>query len=141
MPTLLGLCGVPIPQTVEGLDYSVYVRGGKNPSDGATLISCAAPFGQWTRKAGGREYRGVRTLHYTCVRDLTGSWLLFDDQKDPGQMNNLVGTPGSAGLQMKLEAIRNRKLLEAHDRFLPAQEYIGKWGYTVDKEGTVPFEP
>jgi len=42
---------------------------------------------------------------------------------------------------MKLDAILNRKLLEAHDRFLPAQEYIEKWGYTVDKEGTVPFEP
>jgi arylsulfatase A-like enzyme len=141
MPTILDLCGVPIPQTVEGLDYGDYVRGGENPSDGATLISCVAPFGQWTRKAGGREYRGVRTLRYTYVRDLTGPWLLFDDQKDPGQMNNLVATPGSADLQMKLDAILNRKLLEAHDQFLPAQEYIGKRGYTVDKEGTVPFEP
>jgi arylsulfatase A-like enzyme len=141
MPTILGLCGVSIPQTVEGLDYSDYLRGGKDPSDGATLISCAAPFGQWTRKAGGREYRGVRTLRYTYVRDLSGPWLLFDDQKDPGQINNLAGTPGCAELQTQLEATLNRKLAEAHDLFLPARDYIGKWGYTVDGDGTVPYEP
>ena len=141
MPTILGLCGAPIPPTVEGLDYSDYLRGGKNPSDGATLISCVAPFGQWTRKTGGREYRGVRTLRYTYVRDLTGPWLLFDNQKDPGQMNNLIGMAGPAGLQIKLDAILNRKLAEAHDQFLPAREYIKKWGYTVDAEGTVPYTP
>jgi arylsulfatase A-like enzyme len=141
MPTILGLCGVSIPRTVEGLDYSGYLRGGKNPSDGAALISCAAPFGQWTRNAGGREYRGVRTLRHTYVRDLTGPWLLFDDQQDPGQMNNLAGTPGCAGLQRKLDALLNRKLAQAHDQFLPAQEYLRRWGYTVDGDGTVPYEP
>ena len=26
MPTLLGLCRVPIPSTVEGLDYNDYIR-------------------------------------------------------------------------------------------------------------------
>ena len=46
MPTLLGLCGVPIPKTVEGLDYSGYMRGGKNPGDGATVICCVSPFGE-----------------------------------------------------------------------------------------------
>ncbi len=56
-------------------------------------------------------------------------------------MNNLVHTPGSAGLQTKLDAILNRKLAKAHDQFLPAQDYIGKWGYTVDEKGTVPYEP
>jgi arylsulfatase A-like enzyme len=141
MPTILDLCGAAIPPTVEGLDYSDYLRGGKSPSDGATLISCVAPFGQWTRKTGGREYRGVRTLRHTYVRDLSGPWLLFDDQKDPGQMNNLVGTAGSAALKMKLDAILNKKLAEAHDRFLPAGEHIRNWGYTVDAEGTVPYAP
>lgn len=100
-----------------------------------------APFGQWTREAGGREYRGLRTLRYTYVRDLTGPWLLFDNQKDPAQMNNLVRTPGSAELQKELDALLNRKLTEAHDQFLPAQNYIRQRGYTVDADGTVPYEP
>jgi arylsulfatase A-like enzyme len=141
MPTILGLCAIPIPQTVEGLDYSDYVRGGTNPSDGAVLISCVAPFGQWTRKIGGREYRGIRTLNHTYVRDLSGPWLLFDNRKDPQQLRNLVGAPGCAAIQVKLEATLKRKLTEAHDQFLPANEYIRKWGYVVDKDGTVPYEP
>jgi arylsulfatase A-like enzyme len=141
MPTILGLCGVPVPPTVEGLDYSSWLRGGRNPSDGAALISCAAPFGQWTRKRGGREYRGVRTLRHTYVRDRNGPWLLFDNEKDPCQLNNLVGKPGCAALQAELEATLRRKLAQAHDQFLPAQEYLRKWGYAVDQDGTAPYEP
>ncbi|HOW66461.1 MAG TPA: sulfatase [Candidatus Paceibacterota bacterium] len=141
MPTILGFCGVPIPNPVEGVDYSGYVRRGKNPSDGAALISCVAPFGQWTRKAGGREYRGIRTLRYTYVRDLQGPWLLFDNRKDPDQMDNLAGRPEAARLQRRLEVILHRKLTEAHDQFLPSQAYIRNWGYAVDQEGTVPYEP
>jgi len=38
-----------------------------------------------------REYRAVRTSRYTYVRNLDGPWMLFDDEQDPWQMNNLVG--------------------------------------------------
>lgn len=138
MPTLLGLCRVPIPATVEGLDYSGYLRGGPNPSDGAALISCPAPFGQWNRSHGGREFRGVRTERYTYVRTLDGPWLLFDDRNDPYQLHNLVNQPGSAQLQAHLDAILERKLQETHDRFLPAAAYIKQWGYHVDATGTAP---
>jgi len=58
MPTLLGLSGVVIPKTVEGLDFSEFIEGGKNPNDGVALISCPAPFGQWARRWGGRGFRG-----------------------------------------------------------------------------------
>ncbi|MEI6390454.1 MAG: sulfatase [Verrucomicrobiota bacterium] len=141
MPTMLGLCGVPIPKTVEGLDYSRYVRGGKNPGDGATVILCASPFGEWTRRMGGREYRGVRTTRYTYVRDLNGPWLLYDNQIDPCQTNNLANQPKYSKLQSKLEAALARKLKERHDEFLPGDAYIKKWGYEVDANGTVPYKP
>jgi arylsulfatase A-like enzyme len=141
MPTLLGLCGTAIPKTVEGRDYSAHIRGGENPSDGATLISCPAPFGQWSRKAGGKEFRGIRTTRYTYVRDLAGPWLLFDNGNDPFQLDNLVNRPEHAMLQADLEAILKRKLSEAHDEFLPGDEYIKRWGYTVDATGTVRYEP
>ncbi len=139
MPTLLGLCGVPIPKSVEGLDYSTYLHGGDSPSDGATLISSPAPFGQWDRKKGGQEYRGIRNARYTYVRNLNGPWLLFDDQEDPYQMNNLVNKPESAKLQMELEATLTRKLKESGDAFLPADAYIQKWSYKVDATGTAPY--
>jgi arylsulfatase A-like enzyme len=141
MPTLLGLCGVAVPGTVEGLDYSGHIRGGKSPSDGAALISCVAPFGQWTRRVGGREYRGVRTERYTYVRDLNGPWLLFDNKTDPFQQHNLVEQPGSAKLQSRLDALLQSKLKAAGDEFLTGNAYIKRWGYIVDKNGTVPYTP
>jgi arylsulfatase A-like enzyme len=140
MPTLLGLCGVPIPKTVEGLDYSRYVRGGRNPGDGATVIQCVSPFGEWVRRNGGREYRGVRTTRYTYVRDLSGPWLLYDNQTDPCQTNNLANQPKYSRLQGKLDATLTRKLKARHDEFLPGEAYIKQWGYKVDANGTVPYE-
>ena len=103
MPTLLGLSGIKIPDTVEGTDFSDIVRGKREPKDNAALISCQSPFGQWTRQNGGREYRGVRTKRYTYVRDLKGPWLLYDNEKDPYQLDNLCNKPEHAKLQKKLQ--------------------------------------
>ena len=141
MPTLLRLCDVAVPYTVEGGDYSGAMRGGKAPGDGAALVYCPAPFGQWSRAVGGREYRAVRTERYTYARDLNGPWLLFDNQNDPYQQDNLVGRPEHAALQREMEGRLQAKLKETHDEFLPAGEYIRRWGYTVDATGTVPYTP
>ncbi len=141
MPTLLGLAGVAIPKTVEGLDFSAYLRGGKDPSDGAALIRCPAPFGEWERRNGGREYRGIRTSRYTYVRDLKGPWLLFDNEADPYQQKNLAGDPEHAKLQSELDARLTRKLTDARDEFRPAADYIKAWKYAVDANGTMPYTP
>ncbi|MEO6784846.1 MAG: sulfatase, partial [Chthoniobacteraceae bacterium] len=132
MPTLLGLCGVAIPKSVEGLDFTGYMRGGKDPSGGAAIVQCAAPFGEFSRRNGGREYRCIRTARYTYARDLAGPWLLFDNEKDPWQLDNLVGKPEDAELQARLDKRLMEKLAAEHDDFRPAAEYIAKWGYTVD---------
>jgi len=139
MPTLLGLCGVAIPKTVEGLDYSGYLRGGKNPGDGATVLTCAAPFGEWERRTGGKEYRALRDTRYTYVRDLNGPWLLFDNLKDPLQMTNLVNVPAGAKLQADLDTRLQQKLKANGDAFLPGDAYIKKWNWPVNERGTVPY--
>jgi arylsulfatase A-like enzyme len=139
MPTLLGLAGLAVPPSCEGLDYSGLLRGGRNPGDNATVILCAAPFGEWERRVGGREYRGVRTERHTYVRDLTGPWLLFDNESDPYQTNNLVGRPAQGELEKRLAALLARKLGERGDAFRPGPEYILKWGYKVNANGTVPY--
>jgi arylsulfatase A-like enzyme len=139
MPTLLGLCGIEIPRTVEGKDFSKVIAGNQNPPEDAAIISCYAPFGQWTRKDGGREYRGIRTDRFTYVRDLNGPWLLYDNLQDPYQMNNLCGISEYSQLQMQLDSVLKQRLNETKDEFLPAEYYIKKWGYTVDETLTVPY--
>ncbi|MCD6394897.1 MAG: sulfatase [Planctomycetes bacterium] len=139
MPTLLGLSGVEVPDTVEGEDYSGVLTGKEKADNDAALIMCPQPFGQWTRRIGGREYRGVRTRRYTYTRDLNGPWLLYDNLNDPHQLNNLCNKPEYARVQKQMEVILARKLKETNDQFLSGPEYIKKWGYTVGKNGTVPY--
>jgi arylsulfatase A-like enzyme len=139
MPTLLGLAGVPVPESVEGIDYAPALLRGESPQVEGTLFMCPWPFGEWTRERGGRECRGVRTTRYTYVRDLKGPWLLYDNDRDPHQLTNLCNAPGSTAIQAKLDALLDRLLAERNDEFLPGEAYIEKWGYPVGKNGTVPY--
>ena len=139
MPTLLGLCGLSIPKTVEGEDKSQSLLGKTADTTEAVLIACYQPFGQWPRNKGGKEYRGVRTKQYSYVRDIDGPWLLFDNKNDNYQMNNLVNQPEYETIQKELDKKLSRLLLKTHDTFRPGMEYIKKWGYVVDETESIPY--
>lgn len=141
MPTLLGLSNIKIPKTVEGVDFSKYLKGKRgNPKDTVSMITCIIPFGTWTRLDGGKEFRGIRTPRYTYVRDLNGPWLLFDNDKDPYQINNLVNKNDYELLQTQLNQILNKKLKANKDQFLPGSAYLKKFNYpNLDSTGTVPY--
>ncbi|WP_282162650.1 sulfatase family protein [Ulvibacterium marinum] len=139
LPTILGLCNIPIPNSVEGINYRPYLEG-KEQLGKAALLTCVQPFGQWNKvEHGGREYRAIKTKQYTYARDLKGAWLLFDNEKDPYQMNNLVDQAQYASLQNDLDKQLSERLRETGDEFLPGMDYIEKWGYPVDETGTVPY--
>ena len=139
MPTLLSMSGLPIPKTVEGNDLYPILSGKKKDNIEAALIECVSPFGEWERRNGGKEYRGIRTRRYTYVKDLEGPWLFFDNEKDPYQMNNLVDNTDFADIRKKLDALLAKMLKERKDQFLTGPEYIEKWGYTVNARGTVNY--
>ena len=143
MPTLLGLAGVEIPDTVEGRDYSA-VLAGRSPAPAETdaaLICCVSPFGEYTRARGGREYRGIRTRRHTYVRTLEGPWLLYDNEADPHQQKNLAGKPEAAEVQKALDQRLTEMLAERKDEFRDGWHYIKKHGYQTHKNGTVPVRP
>lgn len=129
MPTLLGLSNIDIPKTVQGKDFSAHLQG-ETTDVRAALISCPVPFHQWNRRKGGREYRGVRTERYTYARDLNGPWLLFDNEKDPYQMNNLADNPEYAKLQQQMEKELQILLDQVGDEFKEGQYYMDLWGYS-----------
>ena len=141
MPTLLGLSNIHVPKEVEGKDLSPILRGEIADFTEMALIECITPFGEWERDKGGKEYRGVRTKRYTYVRDLNGPWLLFDNQKDPYQMRNLVGMTDYKPLQERLDHSLSCLLKEISDPFLAGDYYIKQWGYTVNSKGTVEYTP
>lgn len=139
-PTLLGLSGMLIPKSVEGINYKDYLLGKETNVGDETIITCVQPFGQWDRpKHHGKEYRGLVTQKYTYVKDLNGPWLLFDNDTDPYQMNNLVNNKEYTEIQADLEKRLMKRLKANGDEFLPGSHYIDKWGYEVDESGTVPY--
>ncbi|MFP6582972.1 MAG: sulfatase [Candidatus Hydrogenedentota bacterium] len=139
LPTLLGLSDVGIPGSVEGRDWSTVIRSSENPPDAPALIACIAPFGEWIRKKGGKEFRGVRTARYSFVMDRMGPWLLFDNENDPYQMENLVNHPELSDVQSLLKIHLVTLLEDRKDAFLHGDEYVKQWGYTVNENGTVPY--
>jgi len=139
MPTVLSLCGVAIPATVEGHNYSPVVLGRQEKIEPSALILCPSPFGEWHRANGGREYRGVRTARYTYVRTLTGPWLLYDNKEDPYQLNNLCNQPHLAAIQKQLESQLQYWLEKTGDDFVPGAELIRRSGYRVDEYETVGY--
>ena len=48
-------------------------------------------------------------------------------------------TVGAVKLAKRMDAILTRKLKQAGDDFLPGKVYVQKWGYQLDKTGTVPY--
>ena len=81
----------------------------------------------------------MRTRRHTYVRDMEGPWLLYDNETDPYQLDNLVGRAQCAGLQAELDDCLDELLQKYGDEFLHGDEYIRRWGYTVDETGTVPY--
>jgi arylsulfatase A-like enzyme len=140
LPSFLGLSGIQIPETVEGEDFSTALLEGREPEKEAALITLPVPFHEWNFPRGGREYRGVRTERYTYVRDLKGPWLLYDNLEDPYQVFNLVQRPQFAQLQGHLEGLLKEELAKVEDEFLPADDYMKKWGYLYDRDDSLRNE-
>jgi len=88
MPSLLGLMGLTqsVPGDVEGSDYSAIMLGrpGTRPTS-ALYLNCSG-------QRGGN--RGLRTHRYTYainrLKDGKNEVLLFDNRKDPYQLNNIA---------------------------------------------------
>ena len=140
MPTLLGLCGLEIPTTVEGQDFSPLLRGEAGAAEaGSAVLTCVAPFAEWLRALGAKEYRGLRTQRHTYVRDLQGPWLLFDNEADPYQMTNLVASPEYIALRDDLDSLLAGKLRQRSDEFRPTEHYVEKWGCDPRRAGLKPW--
>ena len=132
MPTLLSISNLPIPKSVEGVDYAGQLLGTEDLDIDGALITCPVPFHQWNYKKGGKEFRGIRTEKYTYAKDLNGPWLLYNNVEDPFQLENLVNKVAYKNLQDDLEKKLNKILDKHNDQFLPGEAYMKAFGYEWD---------
>ena len=127
MPTLLGLLGVPIPAGVQGADLSEMVLGRSAAGPGTLFIYDLVPVDQ-SPAQGIPEWRGVRTARHTYARTRQGPWLLYDNARDPYQLDNLVGRPEAAELQRRLDGAVQHWLQATGDPFVEGLQLIERLG-------------
>lgn len=99
-PTLLSMCGVKPPRSMQGADLSRLLLGQSQPLPDAAFFQIFGPFeGDETA----HSWRGIRTDRYMYAREKTRPWVLYDLQKDPYQQTNLVGDPEYSRLQAEMD--------------------------------------
>jgi arylsulfatase A-like enzyme len=149
-PTLLGLAGVPVPESMNGLDLSALLKTTDDrqstttqPSSVVNAHSVRRPssvfineYVSFDQARAYQPWRGVRTERYTYARWLQGGTLLYDNLSDPYQLHNLALEPGPAqkpgyeALLEEMEAELQGWLTRLDDGFLPGDEHIrqlGQW--------------
>jgi arylsulfatase A-like enzyme len=136
--TLLSLAGITIPGSFEGRDFSKVLDGTAQGADRAALYMSVSSFAS-VGKEFKKEYRAIKTNQFTYVKDISGAWLLFDDLKDPYQMNNLAGNPAYAEIQKILEEELMGELAWIKDDFRPAAFYLDAWGYELGESDHIPY--
>ncbi len=131
LPSLLGLCGIEIPESIEGEDLSDMMLQPDPDLDRAALIMNVTPFDvNWDDS----PYKGVRTSRYTYTVSPEGPLMLFDHQTDPYQLKNLVGDPSMASKESDLHDKLMNKLADIGEVDMrPKEYYLDKWGYEIEK--------
>ncbi|MHC4717227.1 MAG: sulfatase-like hydrolase/transferase, partial [Planctomycetota bacterium] len=121
-PSLCGLCGVPTPRTVAGVDLSAAWCG----RDGARqqdAVLCMNFGGAYDYFVDGTEWRAVRTPDHIFTRWLDGREELFDLHADPLQMSNLADDEASRPLRNRLDARLAELMAEIDDDLVPCTAY------------------
>ena len=126
MPSLLGACGVPLPDGLQGRDVSSIWRGESAPADTELTPGASESVylqnmahGWPNRDAWVGHWRGVRTERWTYARwykNEYGPWL-FDRENDPLEMINLAESTESRPVVEEMEERIHRWMKATHDPF------------------------
>lgn len=123
MPTLLAMMGVTIPDGVEGKDLSPFVMGDEGAAPESQLI------GYWALpdRCSPSEWRGVVTKSHTYARLRDEPWILYDDETDPFQQENLVRKTEHEETRQQLEDRLQEWLERIDDPFEEARTVADKY--------------
>jgi arylsulfatase A-like enzyme len=130
VPTLCGLAGINVPAFCDGLNFSPNVYNRPGIADPKSQLLMHVAYDKPVRKGElvpSKEaflefhnpfYRGVRSDRYTFAVGIEGDWLLWDNEKDPLQQNNLVNDPAYADVKEMMRAELDGWLAKAELPFL-----------------------
>lgn len=103
VPTLLGLAGVEVPEGMDGANLSEALFAGPSEESAEAPESVYLQSYTPTEQSEFPPWRGVRTARYTYARQQNQPWLLYDNETDEFQTENLVDHPDHAELRARLD--------------------------------------
>jgi len=124
MPSMCALAGLTVPDACQGLDFSPTMRGEEGPQPESQFIM---HIDKDPRRGADRYacfFRGVKTDRYTYSIRAKGQyhekglWQLFDNKKDPYQLNNRIDDPELAGVRRQLHEMTAQWVKRADDPFV-----------------------
>mgnify|MGYP006301354243 CR=1 FL=1 len=118
MPSLLGLIGIPIPESVEGQDLSRTLCGEQTSGADSVVFQFDRPFFSW-KEHHELHIRGIRHGDWKyIVHHFPERSRLFHLGDDPYEMRNRWEDPACAQVKRKLHATLAAKLAALGDSFL-----------------------
>jgi len=124
-PTLLGLAGLDAPENMDGRNLAELFMGDETKAPGSQLICNIV--GYTGQSEGFNNWRGIVTKTHTYVGLKDRAWLLFDDERDPCQLNNLVNKPVHENTAQKLKAELYAQLEKIGDPFCGNDEAVAQY--------------
>lgn len=132
-PTLASLCGIEVPDIVNGMKLSEQALGRKGKErDGALMMNFVSHWDYPETNTEWPEWRGIRTKQHTYVKWLNGAEELYDNQADPYQSRNLFDGRRTPEVMSKLRSRLRELLEETRDDFSPGTAYA-QW-LTPDRD-------
>lgn len=128
-PSLLGLMGLnkEIPQEMEGQDLSFILRHEEGEEPPFAFLQGMGHTYQWKD---GYEWRAIRDKRFTYAKYLRdGSELLFDREKDPYMIQNVIDQKEYKLTLKRLQEEMSGKMKDLNDEFKPCTWYREHWMY------------
>ena len=100
-PTMLEAAGLPVPDDIQGESFLPQLRGRKPAKWRKSLYY---HYYEYPAEHSVRRHYGVRTARYSLMHFYNDidEWELFDLKKDPQQLHNLYGQPGTERITARL---------------------------------------
>ncbi len=117
LPTVLGLAGVPCPESVEGRDASPVLRGEREAVNEDVLLQFESNFFSHRRDES-LCFRALRhgPWKYTVFLE-RGPSQLFNLDDDPNERRNLIADPGASAVRTLLDTRLRARCAEIGDSF------------------------
>jgi len=117
IPTITGLAGVPAPDGLDGHDLSGVLRGEKTEEPEFQPIMHIFRDLAGAPNHPAEIFRGVRTQRFTYAATIAKDFVLYDLERDPYQLKNVIDDPAYATELERLQSLTAQWMREWEDPF------------------------